>query len=103
MKKSIIIVSHDKAFISNICNYIIKIKDNKVIEFNGTYKEYEDSKKEVKLSRNEIESKENMMILENKLSCLISLLSIETDKNKKDKYERDYECLLEKIKKVKII
>lgn len=103
VEKSIIMISHDKAFISNICNYIIEIKDNKVIEFNGTYKEYEDSKKELKLSRKEIESKENMMILENQLSCLISLLSIETDKNKKDKYEREYEYLLEKIRKVKMI
>jgi macrolide transport system ATP-binding/permease protein len=103
VEKTIVMVSHDKVFISNVCDYIIEIKDNNIIEFNGTYHEYEESKNEVKLRRKEIENKENIMVLENKLSYLISLLSIETDKNKKDKYEEEYTDLLRKIKKAKML
>ena len=36
--KTMLIVSHDRAFINNVCNYIIEIKNNKIEEFNGNYK-----------------------------------------------------------------
>lgn len=99
--KTILMVSHDIAFVSNICDYIIDLKDKKLFEFNGSYEKYIDSKKEVKLTSEERIDKENIMILENKLSYTISLLSIENDEKKKEQYEKEYNNILKEIKESK--
>ena len=41
---SIVLVSHDRYFISKIANKIWEIEDHKIVEFKGTYKEWEDWK-----------------------------------------------------------
>jgi ATP-binding cassette subfamily F protein 3 len=41
---SIVLVSHDRYFISRIANKIWEIEDHKIREFKGTYKEWEDWK-----------------------------------------------------------
>ena len=41
---SLILVSHDRYFISRIANKIWEIEDQKILEFNGTYAEWEDWK-----------------------------------------------------------
>lgn len=38
--KTMLIVSHDRVFVSHICNYIIEIKDAKIREFDCNYDEY---------------------------------------------------------------
>jgi ATP-binding cassette subfamily F protein 3 len=50
---SIVLVSHDRYFISRIANKIWEIEDHKIREFKGTYKEWEDWK-----ARREAENKE---------------------------------------------
>jgi ATPase subunit of ABC transporter with duplicated ATPase domains len=37
---TLIFVSHDRAFVSSLAKRVIEIKDNKVIDFQGTYDEY---------------------------------------------------------------
>ena len=37
---TLIFVSHDRAFVSSLANRVIEIKDNKIIDFQGTYDEY---------------------------------------------------------------
>lgn len=39
-KGTLLFVSHDRQFVSSIANRIIEIKDNKLIDFKGTYDEY---------------------------------------------------------------
>ncbi|MES2892282.1 MAG: ATP-binding cassette domain-containing protein [Bacteroidota bacterium] len=41
---SIVLVSHDRYFISKIANKIWEIEDHKIVEFKGTYKEWEEWK-----------------------------------------------------------
>ena len=41
---TIVLVSHDRYFISRIANKIWEIEDHKIREFKGTYAEYEDWK-----------------------------------------------------------
>ncbi len=41
---SIVLVSHDRYFISKIANKIWEIEDHKIVEFKGTYAEWEDWK-----------------------------------------------------------
>ena len=38
--KTVLIVSHDRKLIGNVCNYILDIENETIKEFNGTYEEY---------------------------------------------------------------
>lgn len=99
--KTMLIVSHDRRFISSVCDYIIEIKDKSLREFNGNLNEYEKSKTIVKLDKQEQIDKDKILILENKLRHIISMLCIEDNINKKQEYEKEYENLLNEINKLK--
>lgn len=99
--KTLIIVSHDRKFISNICDYILEINDNTIHEFSGNYDEYIKFKNKPKLDLIQKQNKDNILILENRLSNVISLLSIETDSAKKSLLENEYSDLLRNLKKLK--
>lgn len=98
-EKTVIIVCHDRKFIENICDYIIEITNNSVITFDGIYKEYISEKNKPKISKVEKYNKEKLMLMENKLSEVISLLSMEKDISKKEKLEYEYNELLKNMKR----
>src|SRR6187549_3404429 len=58
---SIVLVSHDRYFISKIANKIWEIEDHKIVEFKGTYKEWEDwkARREAERSKELQSSKSN--------------------------------------------
>lgn len=99
--KTLLIVSHDRKFISNICDYILEIDNHKIIQFDGNYDEYINFKSKPKIDKDEKVLKENILILENKLSEVISLLSFENDLNKKALLENKYLELLNKLKELR--
>ena len=49
---TIIFVSHDREFVSSLATQIIEIKDNKLVNFSGTYDEYLASQKIVPQAAN---------------------------------------------------
>ena len=100
-EKTIIIVCHDRKFIENVCDYIIEISNNTVTVFDGTYIEHISEKNKPKINKMEKDGKEKLMVMENKLSEIISLLSIEVDAAKKEKLECKYNELLKDIKALK--
>ncbi|WP_051993144.1 hypothetical protein [Clostridium sartagoforme] len=51
--KTLLIVSHDRKFISNICDYILEIDNNKIIQFDGSYDEYINFKSKPKVDKDE--------------------------------------------------
>ena len=99
--KTLIVVSHDRNFISNVCDYILEIDKNLINEFSGTYNEYIKFKKKPKLDHKERANKDSLLILENRLSNVISLLSIEPDNNKKSLLENEYYNLLKELKNLR--
>lgn len=96
--KTLLIVSHDRKFISNICNSILEIENNKIYQFDGSYDEYITFKTKPKIDKNEKGNKENILLLENKLSEVISLLSFENNIEKKNLLEEEYLDILNKLK-----
>jgi len=98
-EKTMIIVCHDRKFIENICDYIIEIVNNSVLTFDGGYKEYLSEKNKPKISKVEKYNKEKLMLMENKLSEVISLLAMEKDIFKKEKLEYEYNELLKNMKR----
>ncbi|EPY2276489.1 ABC-F type ribosomal protection protein CplR [Clostridium sporogenes] len=103
--KTIVIISHDRSFISSICDYIIEIKDTKLNCFSGTYTDFTEEKVnyETKKQENhsEREKKEKLLILENRLSKIISEISLEKDLTIKEKLNKEYIKLLNDIKLLK--
>lgn len=98
MNKTLILVSHDIKFVENICNHLIFIEDKKIKDFRGSYKEYiESSTKNIDISMRK--SLDEKMLLENKISEVLSLLSIEKDSSKKDELNNQYLKLLAELKK----
>lgn len=102
--KTILIVSHDRDFISHTCDTILEIKNKKI--------EVHNSSCEVKIKNNE-KTKEDfisqdkhsdeILILQNKLSYLISKISIENDDKIKEKLEDEYSDLVKKLNNLKNI
>ncbi|WP_195429741.1 ABC-F type ribosomal protection protein CplR [Clostridium sp. D46t1_190503_E9] len=98
--KTIVLVSHDIRFISNICDYIIEIKENKLHEFDGGYSFYVEHKNIEKIDTNKKKCEEELLVLNNRLTEVISLLSLETDETKKVELDAEYKDLLYKIKNI---
>ena len=96
--KTMLIVSHDRAFINRVCNYIIEIKNNKIEEFNGNYKNYIEHKANRNTKSSNKKNNEEILLLENKMSRIISMLSTESNDNKKEEYEKEYQLTLAKLK-----
>ena len=104
-EKTLLIISHDRHFISNVCDYIIEMKDNKVTCFSGTYDEFIQDKENFNLRKSlkndERERKEKLLILETKLSQLISEISFETNAETKANLDLQYQETLQEIKKLR--
>ena len=96
--KTMLIVSHDRAFINTLCNYIIEIKNNKIEEFNGNYKNYIEHKDNTNTKSSNPKNNEEILILENKISRIISMICTESNENKKAEYEEEYQLTLAKLK-----
>ena len=96
--KTMLIVSHDRAFINTVCNYIIEIKNNKIEEFNGDYKNYIEHKANRNTKISNQKNNEEILLLENKISRIISMLCTESNDNKKAEYEEEYQLTLAKLK-----
>ena len=96
--KTMLIVSHDRAFINTVCNYIIEIKNNKIEEFNGNYKNYIEHKSNRNTKSSNKKNNEEILLLENKISRIISMLCTESNDNKKAEYEEEYQLTLAKLK-----
>ncbi|AQR95456.1 ABC-F type ribosomal protection protein CplR [Clostridium saccharoperbutylacetonicum] len=97
-EKTVILVSHDRKFIENICDFIIEIKDKILKEYEGSYKNYIKEKDKPQNNNNEKDIKEKLMVLRNRLSEIISLISIEKNELIKEKLDYEYKILLKEIR-----
>ena len=100
-EKTIIVVSHDKHFIENVCDYFLEIKDKKIIQFSGSYDNYIEEKNKETLNQDDQKNINEILILENRLSNLISMICMETDKELKKKYEKEFDEISDKLKKLR--
>lgn len=100
-EKTMIVVSHDKHFIEDICDYFLEIKDKKIIQFSGDYDSYIEEKNKEKLNEEDQKNSNEILILENRLSNLISMICMETDKELKEKYEKEFDEISDKLKKLR--
>lgn len=70
---SVLLVSHDRRFIENIATRILAIRNHKIELFEGSYQQYKEDQPEKKRDT----EKDKRLLLETKLSEILSRLSIE--------------------------
>ncbi|WEG17807.1 ABC-F type ribosomal protection protein [Alkalihalophilus pseudofirmus] len=92
-KGSIVVVSHDRRFLENVATKVITIEEKRLKYFGGPYKEYQqyESKEERDTSE------EQVLILETKISEVLSRLSMDPT----EELEREFQKLIEERRKRK--
>lgn len=97
---TILFVSHDEQFVKNVATHIWQIKDQKVLTGEADTEDGTLSPQE-KPEKKSVASKEEMMVLENRLNAVVSRLSLLTEKDSKDQLEAEYAALLQQIRLLK--
>ncbi|MBU5467930.1 Vga family ABC-F type ribosomal protection protein [Virgibacillus sp. MSJ-26] len=80
---SILFVSHDRQFVENIATRILEIQDKKISLFEGNYKQYKSHQ-----SENRDPAQDESLLLETKISEVLSRLSVEPSKELEEEFQR---------------
>ncbi|MBC5630560.1 ABC-F type ribosomal protection protein [Clostridium sp. NSJ-6] len=96
--KTMIIVSHDRRFISKICDEVLIIDNKQLNYYPYSYNEYISKINEPTISKVDKNKEDRAMVIKNKIAETISLISIENNSEKKKEYEKNYEELLKELK-----
>lgn len=99
--RTLLFVSHDRRFISTVANSILSIENHKLITVRGSYEEYlckKDNKTDVK----DKDLKNEIVLLESKLSELINRISIPSKKDDIKKLDKEYYEVLKKLQESKM-
>lgn len=97
---TILLVSHDRKFVENICDELLIIENKKIKNFKGTYSEYNKTKISKNLSLDEKKIQERNMILKTEISELISKISLEENEEYKRELDKQYNEKLKELKKI---
>lgn len=96
---TLLFVSHDRRLIEKVADTIMTIENNQIKTFQGTFNEYN------KALVNDYNSKDliyKRVILENKLSEVIGLISTSTNAEEKEKLDLEYQKLLKELNEIRI-
>ncbi len=95
---TVLVVSHDREFVDRVANQLWIIEEETIRMFDGSLTEFESSKARPK-QRNH--SEEEKMMLETKLTEIISRLSIQDSNMNKEDLEREYDIVLKKLNELR--
>jgi macrolide transport system ATP-binding/permease protein len=99
---TLLFVSHDRQFISDVADHVIVFDEGKVVSFNGNYQEYLIKKETSNMdSRDDI--KLRLMQLENRLAEVMGRLSMPGKNDNVQKLDTEFKTLVEEIKSNKIL
>lgn len=89
---TVLIVSHDRSFISSVATKILAFEDNELIFFDGTYEQYlnrnQDNERDVKA--------DELARLENEIAAVLSQLSIEPT----EELDKEFQELIKKKREI---
>jgi len=89
---SIIFVSHDRQFIENVATRVLEIRNKKINLFEGTYQQY----KEHLFTKEKDTKRDESLLLETKISEVLSRLSVESS----SELEKEFQRLIKEKKKL---
>ena len=97
---TLLFVSHDRRFINSVANQIMIIEDYKLKTFKGSYEEYMASRIEVR-DRKKEQIEEEILLLETRLTEVISKISMSSRKDDLELLEVEYRETLRQIRRLK--
>lgn len=97
---TLLFVSHDRRFINSVANQIMFIEDHKLKTFKGSYEEYMASRTEVR-DRKKERIEEEILLLETRLTEVISKISMPSKKDDPELLEAEYLEILGQIRRFK--
>jgi macrolide transport system ATP-binding/permease protein len=99
-ERTVLFVSHDRRFVSTVASSILSIENHKLITSRVSYEEYM-AKKDNKTEAGEDDLENQIFVLENRLSELISKISMPSKKDDAEKLDREYYEVLKKLQEFK--
>ncbi len=99
-ERTVLFVSHDRRFVSTVASSILSIENHKLITTRSSYEEYM-AKKDNKTDAKEENLENQIFVLENRLSELISKISMPSKKDDVQKLDREYYEVLKKLQELK--
>ena len=93
---TLLFVSHDEQFVKNVATHIWQIQNQTLISKEAGAEILSNAPK-----KESSETKEKLMVLENRLNAVIAQLSIRSVKDPSDPLEKEYSQLLQQIKLLK--
>ena len=91
---TVLVISHDKDFIDNVCDNIILIEDKNIKQYEGNYSQY------LTLSQNRRNKKiisNDRILLEFKLTKLNSEIALVKDEKEKGQLENERKSIIEQL------
>lgn len=92
---TVVFVSHDRRFVSNIADHIIAIENQKTICFDGTYSEYI-RKKEESMQQNDKSA--DKMVLQHRMAEILGKLSMPSKNDDIEALDREYKEIIKKLR-----
>lgn len=99
-KGTLVFVSHDREFISEVADHLMIIRNNKIETFMGGYKEYLQKQNE---NLEESNMKDRRMLIENKLSEVLGKLCMPTKKDDVKLLDLQYKKLINELEDIKFV
>ena len=93
---TLLFVSHDEQFVKNVATHIWQIQKLTLVAREAAVDTMPNDS-----TKNAIETKEELMVLENRLNAVIAQLSLQPGKDPSDPLEKEYSQLLQQIKLLK--
>ena len=93
---TLLFVSHDEQFVKNVATHIWQIQKRTLVAREAVVDTMPNDS-----TKNTIETKEELMVLENRLNAVIAQLSLQPGKDPSDPLEKEYSQLLQQIKSLK--
>jgi len=94
---TVVFISHDRRFVSNVADHIISIENCKMECFEGTLEEYK-RKKEARTQQDD--KPYDKMLLQTRLAEILGRLSIPSKNDNVEELDREYREILEKLKRL---
>ncbi|HCJ56829.1 MAG TPA: ABC-F type ribosomal protection protein [Clostridiaceae bacterium] len=92
---TVVFVSHDRRFVSNIADHIIAIENQKTICFDGTYSDYIRKKEE---STQQNDKSADKMVLQHRMAEILGKLSMPSKNDDIEALDREYKEIIKKLR-----
>ena len=90
---TVLLVTHDRKLIDSVATHLLLIENKKIVQFEGNYSQYLESKKQ-----KDLKDSNQRLLLKMKLAQLDSQLAFCKNEEEKEKLEEQYWKLKEKLK-----